>query len=35
MELLNSKEIEKELCQHVITQNKDFQDDTEKTKIIK
>ena len=34
-ELLNSKEITRELYENVITQNKDFQIDTEKIKAIK
>ena len=34
-ELLNSKEITIELHENVITQNKDFQIDSEKTKTIK
>ena len=33
--LLNSKEIARELYENVITQNKDFQIDSEKTKTIK
>ena len=33
--LLNSKEIKRELYKNVITQNKDFQSDSEKTKTIK
>ena len=35
IELLNSKEITRELYQNVITQNKYFQIDSEKTKTIK
>ena len=35
IELLNSKEIIRELYENVITQNKDFQMDSEKTKTIK
>ena len=34
-ELINSKEITRELYENVITQNKDFQIDSEKTKTIK
>ena len=34
-ELLNSKEIKRELYENVITQNKDYLIDTEKTKTIK
>ena len=34
-ELLNSKEITRELYQKVITANKDFQIDSERTKTIK
>ena len=35
IELLNSKEIIRELYENVVTQNKDFQIDSEKTKTIK
>ena len=35
MELLNSKEITRELYENVLTQNKDFQVNSEKTKTIK
>ena len=35
MELLNSKEIARELYENVLTQNKDFQVNSEKTKTIK
>ena len=35
IELLNSKEIIREFYENVITQNKDFQIDSEKTKTIK
>ena len=35
IELLNSKEITRQLYQNVITQNEDFQIDTEKRKTIK
>ena len=35
IELLNSKEITRELYENVITQNKDLQIDGEKTKTIK
>ena len=35
MELLNSKEIKRELYENVLTQNKDFQVNSEKTKTIK
>ena len=34
-ELLNSKEITRELCENIIKQNKDFQIDCDKTKTIK
>ena len=34
-ELLNSKEITRELCENIIKQNKDFQTDCDKTKTIK
>ena len=34
-ELLNSKEITRELYEKVVTQNKDFQIDSEKIKTIK
>ena len=35
IELLNSREITRELNENVITQNKDFQIDSEKMKTIK